>query len=92
MGQVKKARLEAHFMGFAEGRVSFIGHGLGLEINELPVITARPHTVLREGMVLAIEPKFVFPDEGVVGIEVDFIVRDDRLERVTGTPVDLVMI
>jgi Xaa-Pro dipeptidase len=88
--QVKKAGLGAHFMGFGDGQVSFIGHGVGLEINELPVITARHHTVLKEGMVFALEPKFVFPGKGVIGIEVDFIVRKDRLERVTSTPMDLV--
>jgi Xaa-Pro dipeptidase len=88
--QAKSAGLEAHFMGFGDGQVSFIGHGLGLEINELPVITARHHTVLREGVVFAFEPKFVFPGEGAIGIEVDFIVRKDRLERVTSTPIDLV--
>jgi Xaa-Pro aminopeptidase len=46
--------------------------------------------MLKEGMVFAFEPKFVFPQKGVVGIEVDFIVRKNKLERVTGTPVDLV--
>jgi Xaa-Pro dipeptidase len=88
--RVRKADLGAHFMGFGDGQVSFIGHGVGLEINELPVITARHHTVLKEGMVFALEPKFVFPGKGVIGVEVDFIVRKDRLERVTSTPIDLV--
>jgi Xaa-Pro aminopeptidase len=88
--RVRKEGLEDHFMGFGQGQVTFIGHGLGLEINELPVITPRHHMVLREGMVFAFEPKFVFPDKGVIGIEVDFIVRKNRLERVTATPVDLV--
>jgi Xaa-Pro dipeptidase len=90
--RVEAARLGSYFMGFGEGQVSFMGHGVGLEINELPVITARYHTVLREGMVFAFEPKFVFPGKGVIGIEVDFIVRKDRLERVTKTPIDLVQI
>ena len=49
--------------------------GSVLEINELPVITARHSMVLREGVVFAYEPKFVFPGKGVVGIEVDFITR-----------------
>ena len=62
---VKRAQLEDHFMGFGEGQVSFIGHGLGLEINELPVITSRHSRVLKEGMVFAFEPKFIFPGEGV---------------------------
>jgi Xaa-Pro dipeptidase len=86
----KKAHLEANFMGFGEGQVSFIGHGLGLEINELPVITPRHHTIMKEGMVFAFEPKFILPGKGSIGIEVDFIVRKDRLEPVTDVPLDIV--
>lgn len=87
---VRKAGLEDYFMGHGAGKVGFVGHGLGLEINELPVITPRHHVILEEGMVFAFEPKFIFPDKGAIGIEVDFIVRKDRLERVTSTPIDLV--
>jgi Xaa-Pro aminopeptidase len=89
---VKAAHLEDHFMGFGEGQVSFIGHGLGLEINELPVITARHKRVLKEGMVFAFEPKFIFPGEGSVGIEVDFIVHKDKLERVVDFPIEAVYV
>ncbi len=85
----RRAHLEDHFMGYGKGKVSFIGHGLGLEINEWPVITARHHTVLQEGMVFAYEPKFIFPGEGAIGIEVDFIVRKNGLERVTDSPIDI---
>lgn len=89
---VRKARLREHFMGFGEGQVSFIGHGLGLEINELPVITPRHSRLLEEGMVFAFEPKFIFPGEGSVGIEVDFITRKQGLERVVDTPIDVVYV
>jgi Xaa-Pro aminopeptidase len=89
-GRVKKAHLEDNYLGFGEGKTSFVGHGLGLEINELPVITAKHRTTLREGMVFAFEPKFVFPGVGATGIEVDFIVRKNGLERVTDIPLDLV--
>lgn len=88
--RVKKAGLEEFFMGYGPGKVSFIGHGLGLEINELPVITPRHNIILQEGMVFAFEPKFIMPGLGAVGIEVDFIVRPDKLERVTDTPVGIV--
>jgi Xaa-Pro aminopeptidase len=90
--KAKKAGLEKFFMGFGPGKVSFVGHGLGLEINELPVITPRHHIILQEGMVFAFEPKFIFPGEGAVGVEVDYIVRKNELERVTRTPIDLVTI
>ena len=90
LDRVKKARLEDHFMGHGEGQVSFMGHGLGLEINELPVITPRHRMELKEGMVFAYEPKFIFPGEGAVGIEVDFVVREGHLERVTDTPISVI--
>jgi Xaa-Pro aminopeptidase len=88
--RVKKEGLEEFFMGYGEGKVSFIGHGLGLEINELPVITERHDIILKEGMVFAFEPKFVIPEKGAIGVELDFIVRKDRLERVTDTPFGLI--
>jgi Xaa-Pro dipeptidase len=89
---VKKAGLLDYFMGHGEGKVRFVGHGLGLEINELPIITARHHRILKEGMVFALEPKFVLPPYGALGIEIDFIVKRDRLERVTDDPLDIVYV
>ncbi|MFZ5864434.1 MAG: M24 family metallopeptidase, partial [Thermodesulfobacteriota bacterium] len=70
------------FMGWPQP-VSFVGHGVGLELDELPVIGKRSPTVLEEGMVMAIEPKFVFPGEGLAGIENTFLVTDKGLERLT---------
>lgn len=92
LDRAKKAGMEEYFMGYAEGKVNFIGHGIGLEINELPVITPRHNIILKEGMVFAFEPKFIIPGQGAVGIEVDFIVRQDGLQRVTDTSIDVVYI
>lgn len=92
LDRAKRAGMEDYFMGYAEGKVGFIGHGIGLEINELPVITPRHNIILKEGMVFAFEPKFIIPGQGAIGIEVDFIVRQDRLERVTDTSIDVVYI
>ncbi len=90
--KAKHEGLEEYFMGYGEGKVGFIGHGLGLEINELPVITPRHKIILQEGMIFAFEPKFIFPGEGSVGIEVDFIVRKNGLERVTDSSIDIVYV
>jgi Xaa-Pro aminopeptidase len=84
--------LEDYFLGHGDGKVAFIGHGLGLEINELPVITARHSRILKEGMVFAFEPKFVLPPYGAIGIEVDFIVRPNGFERVTTNSIDIVQL
>lgn len=91
-GIVKKEGLEEYFLGYGDGKVAFIGHGLGLEINELPVITSRHSRILQEGMVFAFEPKFVLPPHGAIGIEVDFIVRTNGLERVTANSIEIVQI
>jgi len=66
---------EQNFMGFGQGRVSFVGHGIGLELDELPIISRDSKDVLVSGMVLAIEPKFVFPGIGGVGIEDTLVVE-----------------
>lgn len=47
----------------------FVGHGLGLALNEMPFLAKGHAYPLEEGMVFAVEPKMVFPGEGSVGIE-----------------------
>lgn len=77
-----EAGLANHFMGYTE-KVSFVGHGVGVELDEHPVIARGLDTPLEEGMVFALEPKFIFPGEGTVGIEDTFVVGCDRLELLT---------
>lgn len=74
--------LANHFMGYVE-KVNFVGHGVGIELDELPVIAPAYDHLLEEGMVFALEPKFIFPAEGTVGIEDVFVVRSDGLEQLT---------
>lgn len=73
---------EEHFMGY-EDRISFIGHGIGIELDELPVIARNFAVILKPGMVFALEPKFIFPHEGAVGIEDTFVVTESGLEQIT---------
>ena len=73
------------FMGFGEGQVKFVSHGLGLEIDEFPIIAPGFVEKLAEGMVIALEPKFVFPGKGVVGLEDDYLVTASGVERLTLT-------
>lgn len=88
---VRENKLEKYFMGTKQ-QAKFIGHGVGLEINELPVLTARSKEVLESGMAIALEPKFVLPGIGAVGIENTYIVHDDRLEKVTLCEEELVVL
>ena len=72
-----------HFMGADDGRVTFIAHGIGLELDEFPFIAAGQQMKLEQGMVIALEPKLIFPGQGVVGIENTFVVTENGLERLT---------
>lgn len=81
--------LDDYFMGTKQ-KAHFIGHGIGIEISELPVLTPRNHDKLVEGNVIAIEPKFVIPGVGGVGIENTYVVRPDGLECLTNAPEEII--
>jgi Xaa-Pro aminopeptidase len=72
-----------YFMGPPEYKTRFIGHGIGLEIDEYPFIAQNHDYPLEEGMTFALEPKMVFPGEGAVGIENTFVVGEGRVEKLT---------
>lgn len=79
-----------HFLGYPEP-VAFVGHGIGIELDELPVLARGFEQPLEEGMVIAIEPKFVFP-EGAVGLENTFLVTKDGLENLTVFDEDIIYV
>lgn len=84
---------EQNFMGFGQTRVGFIGHGIGLELDELPTISRGAKEVLVSGMVVAIEPKFVFPGIGAVGIEDTVVVEGEEGARfLTLSPRDPIIV
>jgi Xaa-Pro dipeptidase len=74
-----------YFNGYGEGKVRFVGHGLGLEIDEYPILAPRFNQKLEPGMVIALEPMFVFPGKGIVGLEDDYLVTATGVERLTLT-------
>lgn len=75
-----------NFMGTVGAQVSFIGHGIGIEVDEYPFIAKGfDHQVLEENMTFAFEPKAVFPGFGAVGIENTWRVTHNGLSRLTFT-------
>lgn len=86
---VTEADLKHYYMGHRQ-HAGFIGHGVGIEINELPVIAPRSRDILQEGNVIALEPKFVIPNVGAVGIENTYIVHSDRVECITLAPEEII--
>ena len=79
---VTKAGFADYFMG-VDQKAKFIGHGIGLEINEMPVLAPCMKQELEPGMVFALEPKIVLPGIGPVGIENSWAVTTDGLEKLT---------
>lgn len=78
------------FMGASGGQVAFVGHGVGLEADELPVIGRGGRDHLVPGNTVAIEPKIVFPGRGVVGVENTWVVESDGLRALTFSDESLV--
>jgi Xaa-Pro aminopeptidase len=73
----------AGFMGSGPLRARYLGHGVGLELDEWPVLAEGWTGPLQPGHVFCVEPKVIFPDEGAVGIEDQFVVTPDGAERLT---------
>jgi Xaa-Pro dipeptidase len=70
-----------NFMGVGKKRIRFVGHGVGVELDEYPFLAAGQHLELQENMTLALEPKLIFPEKGVVGIENTHVVTKNGLEQ-----------
>jgi len=70
------------YMGTTQ-QAKFVGHGVGLVINELPVLAIRSREILKPNMTIAIEPKFVIKGVGAVGVEDTYLVGKNNSERLT---------
>mgnify|MGYP001141626562 FL=1 len=73
-------------LGGPKGRkAGFVGHGLGLEIDEYPVIGPLDQEI-KENMIIAVEPKMIYPGKGVVGVEDTYLIRSGGAESLTRLP------
>jgi Xaa-Pro aminopeptidase len=81
-----------NFMGVGERRIRFTGHGVGLELDEFPFIARGQQLALEAGMVIALEPKTIFPGKGVVGIENTHLVTENGLESLSSFPDEITVL
>ena len=86
------AEFAKDFMGFGNRRVHFLGHGVGLQIDEPPVLAEGFDEPLVEGMTLAIEPKKGVPGVGMVGSENTYIVTPEGGRSITGDNPGLILV
>lgn len=80
------------YLGPPNYKVSFIGHGVGLELIEPPFIAQGKSEVLRPGMVFALEPKMVFENEFTAGIESVFAVTETGCRLISRVPVEVFVV
>lgn len=78
------------FMGLGAEKVRFVGHGIGLELDEPPFIAPKMEQCLAENMVVAIEPKLAIAGIGVVGIEDTVVIKRAGLQLLTTCPKEII--
>lgn len=83
--------LQDHFMGIGSDRVRFIGHGVGLELDEYPIFAKGVKMPLAVGMTFALEPKFVFP-EGAIGTENTYVLRANGPQVLTHASEEIIRV
>lgn len=71
-------------------QAKFVGHGVGLVVNELPVLCDRNKELLQPNMIIALEPKFIIPGVGAVGTENTYVVGDSGMEKITMAPEEII--
>jgi Xaa-Pro aminopeptidase len=94
-----RARAAAERLGYADrfmntgpAQVAFVGHGVGVELDEIPYLAANSSLTIEADMVLAVEPKIVFPGRGIVGVEDTVRVTTGDPEYLTVTPRELAIL
>jgi len=81
-----------NFMGFGERKVKFLGHGIGLTIDETPIIANGFSDPIKENMLIALEPKKGIEKVGMVGVENTFLVTKDGGKSITGNHPGLILV
>ncbi len=81
-----------NFMGYGRDQAGFIAHGVGLELDELPVLTAKQHFPLAKGMVFALEPKILFAGTAVTGVENTVYFNGKNLQKLTHHPEEIIRV
>jgi len=81
----KRLGYQDHLGGPPDNKCGFVGHGVGLELDEFPVLGPTDH-LIQEKMTIAVEPKMIYPDLGVVGVEDTYLTTKDGVERLTKLP------
>ena len=80
---------EETYLGPPGYKVTFVGHGIGLELIEPPFVAKNREEPLQPGMTIALEPKIVFEDEFIAGIESVFLVTESGSRLISKVPTEI---
>ena len=80
---VDKFNFTENFMGYKSNSVPFLGHGIGLTVDQFPVIAKGFQDPLENSMFIACEPKIGIPGFGMIGIENTFELIDNTVKNIT---------
>ena len=80
------------FMASGENQVKFVGHGIGLEVDEFPVIAKAFTNPIEVGNVIAIEPKIISNETGGLGVENTYYIDEKGARNLTDFPMDLLIV
>lgn len=83
LGMARGAGYEDAFMGLGRDKVRFVGHGVGIQLDEPPYLAPKMPALIEEGMTIAIEPKVSLAGVGVVGVEDTILVGLSGNELIT---------
>ena len=92
LARVERSEWKDGFMGLGKNKVFFVGHGIGLAVDEYPVLARGFDLPLEEGMTLAVEPKIGIPGFGMVGVENTFEVTSEGGKSLTGEEFDILAV
>ena len=78
--------------GFSEEFGHGLGHGVGLDIHELPFLSSKESSKLADGMVVTVEPGLYLKGRYGVRIEDMILICEDGNENLTKSPKELICI
>ena len=84
--------VESNFGLHNQELVHALGHGLGLEVHEDPIISSRNEKILKAGMIITDEPGIYLPGKYGVRIEDTVLITEDGCEALTKSRKDICII
>ncbi len=81
--KAKELNVYNEFLGVGENKKKFVGHGVGLETSEMPLIAENVNVKIENFSTIAIEPKMVVENLGIIGIENSYVVTSVGLTNLT---------